>query len=29
MVTAALRSVFVQADARDILARWDNLAALR
>jgi transposase-like protein len=26
MVTAALRSVFAQADAGDILARWDDLA---
>jgi putative transposase len=27
MVTAALRSVFAQEDASDILARWDDLAA--
>ncbi len=29
MVTAALRLVFAQADASDILARWDDLAASR
>ena len=27
MVTAVLRSVFAQAEASDILARWDDLAA--
>jgi transposase-like protein len=27
MVTAALRSVFAQEEARDILARWEDLAA--